>query len=69
MSFTREGEVTEVPAAVDHQREGSHHQVVTSDCEAMARYLSEVGISGVEENSMSINEIAVEILRSERHNS
>ena len=35
----------------------------------MARYLSEVGISGVEENSMSINEIAVEILRSERHNS
>jgi ABC-2 type transport system ATP-binding protein len=69
VSFTREGEVAEVTAAVDHQREGSHHRVVTSDFEATARYLSEVGISEVEENSMSINEIAVEILRSERHSS
>jgi len=66
LSFTQETAPGEVRAVVDQRSEGSHHQMITSDFETTSRHLSEIGIVEVEENSMSINEIAVEILKSER---
>lgn len=66
LSFTREQELGEVRAVIDHETEGSHHQVITSDFDTTSRHLSEIGVEGIEESVMSINEIAVEILKSER---
>ena len=67
MSFTWEEELGEVRAVVDRKKEGRHHQVITSDHETTSKHLSEIGIDGIEQNSMSINEIAVEILKSDRY--
>jgi hypothetical protein len=48
---------------VSHKHEGRHHQVISSDRAATLRQLGELGASDVAEYRMSIDEIAVQILR------
>ena len=48
---------------VSHRREGNDHQVVSSDFESTLRQLRELGAENVQELRMSIEEIAVQILK------
>lgn len=50
-------------AVVSHKREGSDHQIISSDFEVTLRQLKELGAENIQENRMGIEEIAVEILR------
>jgi ABC-2 type transport system ATP-binding protein len=69
MAFSGPSELGVVKAAVSLESENSHHQLITADFEKTSKHLSEMGISSVETNAMSVNEIAVEILKSERNKS
>ncbi len=48
---------------VSHRREGNDHQVVSSDFDSTLRQLRELGAENVQELRMSIEEIAVQILK------
>lgn len=50
-------------SAVSHRREGNDHQVVSSDFESTLRQLRELGAENVQDMRMSIEEIAVQILK------
>ena len=50
-------------SAVSHRREGKDHQVVSSDFESTLRQLQELGAENVQDMRMSIEEIAVQILK------
>ena len=63
ISFRLEGEVLEFAAVVRHRQEGRDHQIVSSDFETTRRQLAELGAENVLENRMSIDEIAVQILK------
>lgn len=52
-----------VKSAVSHRREGNDHQVISSDFEATSRQLRELGAENVQDTRMSIEEIAVQILK------
>ena len=67
ISFRLEGEVLEFAAVVRHRQEGRDHQIVSSDFEATRRHLAELGAENVLENRMSIDEIAVHILKGGNH--
>lgn len=56
----------EIDATVSHKHEGKDHQVISSNYEATLRHLSELGAENVQENRMSIDEIAVQILKEGR---
>lgn len=51
------------------RKRGVEHQLVTSDHEATARHLAELGATGVQMSRMTIDEITVEILRQPTHTS
>jgi ABC-2 type transport system ATP-binding protein len=63
ISFRLPGNDLALAAVVSHKHEGLHHQVVSSDRAATLRQLGELGASDVAEYRMSIDEIAVQILR------
>jgi ABC-2 type transport system ATP-binding protein len=48
---------------VSHRKEGNDHQVVSSDFEATLRQLQELGAENVQDMRMTIEEIAVQILK------
>jgi len=50
-------------AVVSHRSEGNDHQVISSDFAATLRQLNELGAENVNENRMSVDEIAVQILK------
>ena len=63
ISFRLAADEVELAGVVEHRRVRSEHQVVTRNAEATLARLSELGAEAVEESRMSIDEIAVQILR------
>jgi ABC-2 type transport system ATP-binding protein len=56
---------TDIPfqSVVSHRREGSDHQIVSSDFQATLNQLKELGAENIQDMRMSIEEIAVQILK------
>ncbi len=52
-----------IRSAVSHRREGDDHQVISSDFEATLSQLRELGAENIRDMRMSIEEIAVQILK------
>ncbi|MCB0296743.1 MAG: ABC transporter ATP-binding protein, partial [Calditrichaeota bacterium] len=67
ISFRLQGADLQIAAAVSHRREGRDHQVVSSNFRETLRQLGELGAENVLENRMSIDEIAVHILKGGHH--
>jgi ABC-2 type transport system ATP-binding protein len=56
-----------VAAAVEYRRVRAEHQVVTDDGEATLAHLRELGAEAIEQSRMTIDEIAVAILKGGNH--
>ncbi len=67
ISFRFSGDSLSLTAVSAHRQEGSNHQVISSDFRSTIRHLSEIGAENVQEIRMSIDEIAVQILKGENH--
>jgi len=65
--FTLARDDVRLAAIVHHEREGDRHQVVCSDCASILVQLKELGAENIQENPMSIEEIAVQILKGGRN--
>lgn len=63
---SRDGDL-ELTGVVEHRRVRAEHQVITRDADATLRQLSELGAEAVEVARMTIDEIAVQILKEKRH--
>lgn len=57
-----DGEV-QLPSVVSHRREGKDHQVVSADFASTLRQLRELGAENIRDTNMSIEEIAIQILK------
>jgi len=67
LSFRLEGEMPSIDGVRRHRRSGGEHQLVTPDAESTLAHLRELGASRIQEARMTIDEIAVEILREGHH--
>lgn len=67
VSFRLPDEDIELEGAVEHRQVRSEHQVITSDAPATLQQLSELGAEAVEVSRMSVDEIAVQILKEGHH--
>lgn len=67
VSFRLQDEEVELAGVVEHRRVRSEHQVVTQDAPETLRRLTELGAEAVEAARMSIDEIAVQILKEGHH--
>jgi ABC-2 type transport system ATP-binding protein len=63
ISFRLTGNNLELPAVVSHRHEGREHQVVSSDRAVTLERLGGLGAENVAAQRMSIDEIAVQILK------
>ena len=63
ISFKLKKEVSKIDATVNHLVEGKDHQVISSNYEITLNRLQELGAENIQDNRMSIDEIAVHILR------
>jgi len=54
-------------SVVSHQREGNDYQVISSDFEATLRQLHELGVENMQHSRLSVDEIAVQILKGEKN--
>lgn len=63
ISFRLPEEVSELDGVVEHRRVRSEHQVITRDAEATLQRLRELGAEAVEVARMSVDEIAVQVLK------
>ena len=67
VSFRLQNEDVELPGVVEHRRVRAEHQVITREAEATLRQLTELGAEAVEVSRMSVDEIAVQILKEGHH--
>jgi len=67
VSFRLTGSRTTLPSTVQHRHEGDEHQVISSDFAATLERLRHLGAENVREHRMSIDEIAVQILKGDQH--
>jgi ABC-2 type transport system ATP-binding protein len=67
ISFRLGNDTVELPDVVEHRRVRAEHQVVTRDAEATLQRLAELGAEAIEESRMSVDEIAVQILKEGHH--
>jgi ABC-2 type transport system ATP-binding protein len=67
ISFRLPGEEFAVHSAVEHRRVRWEHQVVSDDGESTLAHLRELGAEAIEQSRMTIEEIAVAILRGGNH--
>jgi len=67
VSFRLPDEEVELDGVVEHRRVRAEHQVITRDSEATLRRLDELGAEAVEVSRMSVDEIAVQILKEGHH--
>jgi len=67
VSFRLQTEDVELAGVVDHRRVRTEHQVITRDATATLQQLSELGAEAVEASRMSVDEIAVQILKEGHH--
>jgi ABC-2 type transport system ATP-binding protein len=63
MTFRLAKENITFQSVVSHQREGIDHQVISSDFESTLHQLQKLGAENVQDFRMSIEEIAVQILK------
>jgi len=66
ITFTSADAVT-IEGVATHEREGMTHRVTTPDGEATMRFLRGAGVDGFEETRMTIEDIAIEILKGGQH--
>ena len=57
----------ELPGGVEHRRVRAEHQVITQEAEATRARLAELGAEAVEVARLTIDEIAVQILKEGHH--
>jgi ABC-2 type transport system ATP-binding protein len=67
VSFRLQEQDVELPGVVEHRRVRAEHQVITRDAEATLQQLTELGAEAVEVSRMSVDEIAVQILKEGHH--
>lgn len=67
VSFRLQKEDVDLPGVVEHRRVRTEHQVITRDAPATLQQLTELGAEAVEVSRMSVDEIAVQILKEEHH--
>jgi ABC-2 type transport system ATP-binding protein len=67
ISFRLPQDEVELTGVVEHRRVRSEHQVITRDAAATLRQLEALGAEAVEEARMSVDEIAVQILKEGHH--
>jgi len=67
VSFRLPDEDLELPGVVEHRRVRSEHQVITREAPETLRQLTELGAETVEASRMSVDEIAVQILKEGHH--
>jgi ABC-2 type transport system ATP-binding protein len=63
IAFRLSQETLTLNSAVSHRREGQNHLVVSADFEETLKQLKELKAENIEVNRMSVDEIAVQILR------
>ena len=63
VSFRLQNEEVKLAGVVEHRRVRAEYQVITRDAEATLQQLSELGAEAVEVARMSVDEIAVQILK------
>jgi ABC-2 type transport system ATP-binding protein len=67
VSFRLQNEEVDLSGVVEHRRVRAEHQVITRDAEATLKQLNELGAEAVEVARMSVDEIAVQILKEGHH--
>jgi ABC-2 type transport system ATP-binding protein len=67
VSFRLQAEEIELTGVVDHRRVRAEHQVITRNAEATLDQLSALGAEAVEVSRMTVDEIAVQILKEGHH--
>jgi ABC-2 type transport system ATP-binding protein len=67
VSFRLPNEEIDLPGVVEHRRVRAEHQVITRDAPDTLQRLSEMGAEAVEVSRMSVDEIAVQILKEGHH--
>jgi ABC-2 type transport system ATP-binding protein len=67
ISFRYSGDGPDLEATVAHEIEGSNHRLVSSDQARTLRSLQAVGAENIEATRMTIDDIAVEILKGGQH--
>ncbi len=67
VSFRLADEDVELAGVVEHKRVRTEHQVITREAESTLRQLSELGAEAVEVSRMTVDEIAVQILKEGHH--
>ena len=67
ISFRAQLEVPALKAVVEHLAEKNEHQVISANAEATLQHLGALGAEGIQETRMTIDEIAIEILKGGGH--
>ncbi|NOZ77768.1 MAG: ABC transporter ATP-binding protein [Acidobacteria bacterium] len=67
VSFRLQDDAVELSDVVEHRRVRAEHQVITRNAEATLQQLSELGAEAIEVSRMSVDEIAVQILKEGHH--
>ena len=67
VSFRLQEEGLNLPGVVEHRRVRTEHQVITRDSEATLQQLTKLGAEAVEVSRMTVDEIAVQILKEGHH--
>jgi len=67
VSFRLSDDDLKLAGIVEHRRVRAEHQVITRDSEETLRQLTELGAEAVEVSRMSVDEIAVQILKEGHH--
>ncbi len=67
VSFRLQAEKPGLTGVVEHRRVRAEHQVITRDAEATMQQLAELGAEAIEVSRMSVDEIAVQILKEGHH--
>ncbi len=63
ISFRLSRDLEKLEAVVNYRQDGKDHQVISSDSEATLGQIRELGAENIQANRMSIDEIAVQILK------
>ena len=67
VSFRLQNQSVELDGVVEHRRVRAEHQVITRNAPATLQQLAELGAEAVEVSRMSVDEIAVQILKEGHH--
>ncbi len=67
VSFMLDGDFGEIRGSVKHERDGSGNLVISNDREITLSHLEELGAQNIQPMQMSIDDIAVLIMKGENH--